>query len=210
MQLEFFFSFRSSYTYLCFHRLKQVLPQLDVDLVCYPVFPPPDGPEPRVSADPRHFAYMLEDFQRHCDAYGLALRLPETKDTDWMPSHAGFYYAAENGKRMEYLKAAFACRFQRNRDLGQDETLRGIAEEIDLDPEALLSAAHDAERHEQVVLGMMHFSKSGMVGVPGFVVEGQKFWGNDRLEWVIRTIYQAQGRAVPELDADLLAPPVRI
>ena len=209
MQLEFFFSFRSTYTFLCFHRLKQVLPRMDVDLICYPVFPPSDGPEPRVSADPRHFAYMLEDFKRHCDAYGLTVQLPDTKDTDWMPSHAAFYYAQEQGKRLEYMEAAFACRFQRNRDLGQDATLHGIAEEIGLDPEALLAAAHDPERHDQVVLSMMHFGKQGMVGVPGFVVDNQKFWGNDRLEWVLRTIDQAQGREVPALDADLLAPLIR-
>ncbi len=153
---------------------------------------------------------MIQDFRRHCEAYGLPLQLPDTKDTDWMPSHAGFYYAQDQGKRMEYLEAGFACRFERNQDLGQDRTLHAIAEEIGLDPKGLLDAAHDPQRHEQVWLGMMHFRKQGMVGVPGFVIEDQKFWGNDRLEWVVRAIHQAQGREVPNLVLDLMAPPGRL
>ena len=207
MQIEYFFSFRSSYSFLSFHRLKRALPALSVELECYPVFPPPDGPEPQVSADPRRFAYMIHDFTRHCEAYGLELQPVASRDTDWMPSHAAFYYAEEAGRRMEYLEAAFACRFQRRLDLGRDDVLGAIAEEIGLAPAPLLSAAHDPERHAQVGRGMKHFFEQGMVGVPGFVVGDQKFWGNDRLEWVIRAIRQARGLEVPDLRADPMAHP---
>lgn len=207
LELEYFFSFRSTYAFLSFHRLKRALPELDVSLTPYAVFPPPEGPEPQVSADPRHFAYMLHDFARHCEAYGLAMKPPLAKDTDWMPSHAAFYFAQEKGKGLAYLEAGYACRFQRQLDLGRDEVLRDIATEVGLDPEALVRAAHSDTQREQVRAGMQRFFDQGMVGVPGFVVGEQRFWGNDRLEWVIRAIFEAQGRTVPDLARDPLAHP---
>ncbi|MFP6664811.1 MAG: DsbA family protein [Deltaproteobacteria bacterium] len=210
MRIEFYFSFRSTYSFLAIHRLERVLPELGVEIDWFPVFPPPGGPEPLITADERRFRYSRADFVRICEAYGLEIQPPHGIDTEWMPSHAAFYYAQEQGKRLEYVKAAFACRFQRGRDLGEDEVLVGIAEEIGLDPVVLLAAAHDAKRHEEVTLGMIHFVEQGFFGVPGFVVGEQKFWGNDRFDWAIREIFQLQGRAVPDLAANPFAPPVEI
>ena len=72
----------------------------------------------------------------------MEARLPDHVDTEWMPSHAAFYYAQEQGKGLEYTKTAFACRFQRDLSLGEDEVLGGIAEEVGLDPLALLAACN--------------------------------------------------------------------
>lgn len=210
MKIEFYFSFRSTYSFLAVYRLERVLPKLGVDIEWFPVFPPPGGPEPLITADERRFRYSRADFFRICEAYGLEARLPDHVDTEWMPSHAAFYYAQEQGKGLEYTKTAFACRFQRDLSLGEDEVLGGIAEEVGLDPLALLAAAHDAKRHEQVTLGMIHFLEQGFFGVPGFVVGEQKFWGNDRFEWAVREIFKTQSRAVPDLAANLFAPPVEI
>ena len=211
MKVDFFFSFRSTYSYLAIHRLKAVLPRLgDVEFEWYPVFPPPGGPEPQITADPRRFEYARADFVRFCDAYGLPLKMPSYKDTDWMPSHAGFLYAREQGRMIEYVDAVFACRWQRDRDVGKDAVLRDVAVEAGLDPDALLAAAHDEARHEQVTLGMIHFVQSGYFGVPAFTVGEQKFWGNDRFDWALREILRQQGKAVPELTEDLLAAAVEI
>ena len=56
---------------------------------------------------------------------------------------------------------------------------------------------------------MARFFEQGMVGVPGFVVGDQKFWGNDHLEWVIRAVQQARGLEVPDLRVDRMAHPAR-
>jgi 2-hydroxychromene-2-carboxylate isomerase len=210
MKMEFYFSFRSIYSFLALHRLERVLPELGVDIEWCPVFPPPGGPEPLITADERRFRYSSADFFRICEAYGLEARLPDHVDTEWMPSHAAFCYASEQGKPLEYAKAAFACRFQRDLNLGEDDVLAGIAEEVGLDRAALLAAAHDEKRHEEVTLGMIHFVEQGFFGVPAFVVGEDKFWGNDRFEWAIREIFKRQGRAVSDLQANPFAAPVAI
>ena len=53
---------------------------------------------------------------------------------------------------------------------------------------------------------MAEAQATGIFGVPTFVLDGELFWGNDRLEWLIRRIDQSRGRAVPDLAARPLAP----
>ncbi len=209
MKVDFFFSFRSSYSYLAVHRLKSVLPKLEgVEFDWYPVFPPPGGPEPQITADPRRLAYARPDFHRFCEAYGLPWATPHSIDTDWMPSHAAFLWAREQGRMQDYVDAIFACRWALSRDPGDDAVLRDVAVEIGLDPDGLVSAAHDEKYHKQVKLGMIHFVESGFFGVPAFRVGEENFWGNDRLDWAIREILKQQGRSVPELGDDPLGPVV--
>lgn len=204
MKVDFFFSFRSSYSYLAVHRLKSLSSSLEgVEFEWYPVFPPPGGPEPQITADPRRLAYARPDFARFLEAYGLPPAAPpHSTDTDWMPSHAGFLWAREQGRMQEYADAIFRCRWALSLDPGDDAVLRDVAVEVGLDPDGLLAAAHDEKYHEQVSLGMIHFVRSGFFGVPAFTVGEEKFWGNDRFEWAIREILRQQGRPVPDLRDD--------
>jgi 2-hydroxychromene-2-carboxylate isomerase len=66
-------------------------------------------------------------------------------------------------------------------------------------------AAHAARFERGEDLGAAP-ALAGIFGVPTFVLDGELFWGNDRLEWLIRRIEQSRGRAVPDLAAQPLAP----
>ncbi len=45
----------------------------------------------------------------------------------------------------------------------------------------------------------LEVSEDGLFGVPTFVYRGETFWGNDRIEWLIRAV--RRGAGVPEDDA---------
>ena len=47
----------------------------------------------------------------------------------------------------------------------------------------------------------------GVFGVPYFVYRERAYWGNDRLEWLLRDVAERLGRAVPDLRPDPLARP---
>jgi 2-hydroxychromene-2-carboxylate isomerase len=42
--------------------------------------------------------------------------------------------------------------------------------------------------------------------VPYFVYRGETFWGNDRIDWLVRAIRRAHGMPVVDLSRDVLAP----
>ena len=200
-----FYSLRSPYSWLAFHRAQLILPGLGASVRNVAVFPPP-GMNPGSTSTPRRLAYTLADAARVAQAYGLTPRWPETLDTEWVRPHGCVYWAAESGRGDAFLAAAFAARFERGQDLGSASVLAAVACEAGLDGDTCVATADDASRHAQVWKGMAEAQQTGIFGVPTFVFEGELFWGNDRLEWLVRRIEQSRGRAVPDLATEPFAP----
>jgi 2-hydroxychromene-2-carboxylate isomerase len=198
-----YYSLRSPYSWLACRRLERVRLGADVRFVA--VFPPP-GMTPASTSSPRRLAYTRDDATRIAAAYGYTVRWPETLDTEWVRPHGCAYWAMEAGRGTEFILAAHAARFERGEDLGAAPALAAIAREVGLDADAGVAAADDPARHAQVWQGMAEAQAAGIFGVPTFVLDGELFWGNDRLEWLIRRIEQSRGRAVPDLAAQPLAP----
>ncbi len=209
-RVEVFFSFRSPYSWMGCHRLERVKERLPgITLEYIPVFPPPGAPEPVISADPRRLNYAFEDVARFATAYGLEIHQPATRDTVWMRPHAAFLAARDAGRAAAFIEEAYRARFQHSCDLADDLVLAGVAEAAGLAPGLVLEAADSPARHDQVKAGLLDFVKLGLFGVPAFVFRGQRFWGNDRLEWLVRAVDQAAGRPVTDLCSDPLGSPLR-
>jgi 2-hydroxychromene-2-carboxylate isomerase len=201
-----FYSFRSPYSWLAFRRVQQVLPSLGVELRPIAVFPPP-GMTPASTSTPRRLQYTMADAARMAAAYGLTMRSPEPLDTEWVRPHACAYWAAEQGRGDAFIAAAHAARFERGADLGASTVQAELAREVGLDADACVAAADDGARHAQVWQGMQEAQATGIFGVPTFVYEGELFWGNDRLEWLLRAVARVRGEVVPDLEADPFAAP---
>jgi 2-hydroxychromene-2-carboxylate isomerase len=206
--VKFYFSFRSPYAWLAFHRLLHTGGEWPVEFRRIPVFPPPNFPNDP-AAVPAKLAYILADAQRVAAAYGLAVRWPQQGDTDWMRPHAAYVYAAQQGCGDAFAMQVYAARFQRGADVGADETLRAVATACGLDAAATLRACDDAAVHARVMEGMIEGLRDGLFGVPFFVHAGETYWGNDRLEWLLRALYERSGRPVPDIRGNLLAAPHR-
>jgi 2-hydroxychromene-2-carboxylate isomerase len=205
--VDLYYSFRSPYSWLAFHRLMRVRSHLPVALKLYPGFPDPAGPEPGVTADSRRLMYLIRDVGRISAAYGLSIHWPPRIDVDWMPPHAGMYFAVARGVGERYVREAFRSRFELGEDLGDNEVLGGIACRCDLDPTDLVAACHNPEFHERVRESLARFREEEVFGVPTFVFEGRVYWGNDRLEWLLRDVFGHLGREVPALDSNLFRSP---
>jgi 2-hydroxychromene-2-carboxylate isomerase len=206
-RVEMYFSFRSPYSWLGFFRFDRAMRGLAVGVDFTPVFPDPKGPEPQVTADQRRLHYLIADVGRITDAYGLSVKWPGKIDTDWVRPHSAAICAGDLGRGREFIGAAFRARFQQGLDLGADETLAHVAKEAGLDPDALLPACEAPEYGEKLRAGFARAEQDRVFGVPFCVFRGQKFWGNDRLEWLIREIHQALGRPVPDLTTDPFVAP---
>ncbi len=205
--VDLYYSFRSPYSWLAFHRLMCIRAHLPIALKLYPGFPDPAGPGPEVTADSRRLMYVIRDVGRISAAYGLSVRWPLRIDVDWMPSHAGMYFAEAHGVGERYVREAFRSRFELGEDLEDNEVLGRIAVRCQLDPADLVAACNSPEFHERVQESRVKFREEEVFGVPTFVFEGRVYWGNDRLEWLLRDVFSHLGREVPALDSNLFRSP---
>ena len=204
--VTFFFSFRSPFAWLAYHRVARAMAGFPVQFERVPVFPPPDFPNDPVAV-PQKLQYVIADAERIATAYGLPVRWPTEVDIDWMPPHAAYVHAAEAGRGDAFALALYAARFSEGREIGSDAAIGAAAAAAELDAAATVRAAHDPAVQQRVLGGMMRALGEGIFGVPYFVYGTQRFWGNDRLDWVVRAVHERLGRPVPDLRASPFARP---
>jgi 2-hydroxychromene-2-carboxylate isomerase len=204
--IRLYFSFRSPYSWLAFVRIGPAIERLPVTLEYLPVFPPPNyANDP--SAVPNKLKYIQHDVARIAEAYGFRPKWPEKMDCDWVRPHAAFLYALDQGKAQAFGRGLFEARFVHGRDVGEDGVMTEVASAHGLDAGALVAAASDPAYQTRVVQGMIKGSQEDSIfGVPYFVYRGERFWGNDRIDWLVRAIRRGHGMPVVDLAPDFLQP----
>jgi 2-hydroxychromene-2-carboxylate isomerase len=199
--IRFYFSFRSPYSWLATYRISKLEAELPVTFELVPVFPPKNF-KSDPAAVPDKVSYIKMDVERITKAYGFKIVWPHPWDTDWIRPHASFLYAEDQGKGMAFSLAVHTARFCEGLDVGDDEVIKKLAAKIDLDPEETLKVADDRKFHKQILQGMKRAGADKIFGVPTFIYDNQIYWGNDRLEWLIRDINRNNGKDIPDLNND--------
>lgn len=74
------------------------------------------------------------------------------------------------------------------RDLADPEVLEEIINEVALDPAKLFAAAETETVQAEYARGAQQAIEAGVFGAPFFVLNGEPFWGQDRLDFVDRAL----------------------
>lgn len=181
--LYFFFSFRSPYCWIAFRELGR-RELSNIDLIYYPIYPP-SGEDFLGAAKS---SYIHEDMSRIALRHGLTYRPPALMDVDWVLPHSMMLAAQLLGRGQEFGEEVFRSRFSLDRDIGSPEILCEIAESVGLDGKTSIGMALDAAIQERIQYGFTEFRKVDGFGVPLIVFNGERFWGQDRLDFVFERI----------------------
>jgi 2-hydroxychromene-2-carboxylate isomerase len=200
-KLVFYFSFRSPYSWLALYRLNLIKEVVPVEIQMIPVFPAKDKGDVVLSNRDK-VKYITKDIVRITTAYGLDIKWPDPFDTDWLIAHTAYIYAEEQGKGLPFCLALYHARFLHGKDIGNEEILRDLAIANGLDAQALIEALGVRKYKKKLLQGMSSAKHAGVFGVPFFVYKDSAYWGNDRLEWLIREINKGSGVEIPDLSID--------
>ena len=72
------------------------------------------------------------------------------------------------------------------------ETVADIAEPLGVDRDALLTAVQDPAIKERLKIETTQALEAGVFGSPFVIIDGEPFWGSDRL-WMIRRWLKSGG-----------------
>jgi len=183
-QVRFYFAYNSPYAFLANTRLAREVAPFNVELEYKPVYSPRSGGGPDL--DSPRFRYIFEDVARFAEAYGLELDPGPFADTG--RACRGLLFAGGTGHGVAYHDAIFRARWLEGKDLGEDEPLTAAAEAAGLDGEALLAALDEPQWTKLLEQQQADAEADGVFGVPFFVYDGKHFWGNDRIEWLLREL----------------------
>lgn len=206
-RVEFFFSYRSPYAWFASRRLPGLLRDLSVRLEYWPVWEPePELLErlegegvvwdfPRPSRAKRR--YIFQDVRRHVRMYRYRFAWPVDRDVRWSLPHVAFLYAQRHGCGLAYHERVYSMRFEEGRNVTRADAVQEALEDAGLDPDLFFAAERDGKFGEDVLACFRRARRAGVAGWPFFTFGRERFWGNDRIEWLVATIRDARGLRAP-------------
>ena len=89
---------------------------------------------------------------------------------------------------MAFSRALFRAEFRDNDDISDVAVIRRVAEECELDADAVVAAATDEAALTQVRRNSLELIERGGFGTPSMFADDTLFFGNDRIalvEWTL-------------------------
>ena len=84
--------------------------------------------------------------------------------------------------------AVLAALWTEDRNPGDPATLKAIVAGCGLDADTVMAAGEAAGIAEKREAYTKHAIEQGVFGAPSFVIDGEIFWGQDRLDFVERKL----------------------
>jgi 2-hydroxychromene-2-carboxylate isomerase len=145
--------------------------------------PPSQRPQPRQD-------YRFVELERWSRERGLPLvKQPAHFPAPDQLSCAAVYAAEElGGDPLKLAHAILKACWAEERDVSDPATLRAIAEETGHDGAALIERAESQPMAQKVEQITREAIDRGVFGSPWYIVDGEPFWGQDRLDMVERKL----------------------
>jgi 2-hydroxychromene-2-carboxylate isomerase len=180
----FYFDFNSPYAYLAAHRVDRLLgPDVRWQPIAFAFLLRATGRTPWSLTDARPAG--MRECEERAARYGLAeLRWPPGWPVEshvLAPLRAALV-AEEHGRLREFSLAAFAENFVRGTGVREDGALERAAQTAGVDPAAIREGIERPEIKERLREATDGALAAGVQGVPTVLVDGEPFWGDDRLE----------------------------
>jgi 2-hydroxychromene-2-carboxylate isomerase len=192
--VDYYLSLNSPWAYLASRRFEAIAAKYKADVTIWPVdfgsvFAVSGGfPLPKRS--PQRQAYRMMELKRWRDHLGIKLTLePKFFPHDEVPVAKCVIALREQGRMADAIKlahAVLAAVWTEERNPADPATLKAILGECGLDADAVLKAGEGMAAKREAYT--KHAIDQSVFGAPFFVIDGERFWGQDRLEFVERKL----------------------
>ena len=186
-QIDFWFDFASTYSYLSALRIEPLAAARGVTVrwrpfLLGPVFTAMGWNDSPFNIYPSKGRYMWRDMERLCRLYGLPLKKPSRFPRNGIRPARVICAHADAPWVPDFARAVFSAGFAQDLDIGERGVVAGLLQDLGLDAEALIAAAESPEGKDLLRRQSDEAFKLDIFGAPSFIVDGELFWGNDRLE----------------------------
>ena len=187
--VEFYFDLSSSYSYVALAAIERLAAETGCQVDWKPIalgaiFKARNHAPPHPD-DPKH-AYIWRDVERCAAEAGLSYKWPDPFPFNSIPVARVFYAVAADDpvKAKDWALAVFNASFGEGRNCSDPEVIAAIATHLGLDVDALLQATQEDSVKQVLKDATDEAGRRGVFGAPTFFVDGEMFWGADRLDRV--------------------------
>jgi len=189
--VECFFDCSSPWSYMGFSNLLTLAARLGLDVIWRPVvagfiFEQVNRDvytQRRLSSPPLKSAYELKEMQDWADAAGLVIRVPPQcgHPINAVSCMRACIALEPTGKLIPFAFAAYEALWRDGRNIGEREVLADICRSIGVVPDHLFAAIADDTIKQALKRNNDELVRREGFGVPTFYVEGEMFFGNNRM-----------------------------
>ena len=84
--------------------------------------------------------------------------------------------------------ALFPAAWVEGLDVNEESVVRHAASQAGLDPDSFVARALQGETRRRLDASLVAFERDRCPGVPTWVLNGERFWGKDRVEWLVERV----------------------
>jgi 2-hydroxychromene-2-carboxylate isomerase len=189
VEVKLYFAYTSPYSYLAWapaHALEQSH-QVRVRYIPYGVnIRRTYGNLDDTDADRRKVRYLYLDARRIARERGLVI-LPPKRIFSCRQAFYGGLFAQRHGRFDDYSDRVFERFWHRDLEVEDPVAIGAVLADAGLEPAEFKHYA-EADARRDLDACFAEAGRDQIFGVPTFVVAGEPFWGEDRIEWVIRRL----------------------
>ncbi len=186
---EFWYEFGSTYSYLTVSRIEDLAHAAGVTVswrpfLLGPIFEKQGWDDSPFNVYPAKGRYMWRDMERLCVKYGVPFARPSRfPRSGLLAARVACLASAESEPWLpDFVGAVFRANFAEDREIGDTAEVRSILDELGQPGAELVERAQTPENKQRLRDHTQRAVELGIFGAPSFIVGGELFWGNDRLE----------------------------
>jgi 2-hydroxychromene-2-carboxylate isomerase len=187
--VDFYFDFSSPYGYFASQKIDAIASKHGRDVKWRPfllgvAFKTTGGtPLPSI---PVKGPYHLRDMQRTAKYLGVTFRHPSVFPIASVSACRAFYWmnAKDPRRAKELAKALYGAYFRENVDISSADNVVSVAAESGLNADEVRAGIGDQATKDLTKSEVDKAVAVGAFGSPYIVIDGEPFWGSDRLEQI--------------------------
>jgi 2-hydroxychromene-2-carboxylate isomerase len=195
--IEFFFNFSSPYGYFASFKADDLVQGTGRRMLFKPVMIgvafQATGNLP-LAEQPIKGDYCRHDWERMGRLMEVPWVLPDPFPIATLAAARAFYWLDDHdpGLAKRFARAVFDAYFGEGRDVSAVEAVAEVAAPLGVEADALIDAVQAPPAKQRLRHETDDAIARGVIGSPYFMVDGEGFWGSDRL-WMIRRWIKSGG-----------------
>jgi 2-hydroxychromene-2-carboxylate isomerase len=190
--IDFYFDFSSPYSFLASEQIEPLAARHGRAVVYRPILLgvvfKASGSAPLTEQYGPKARYSVHDFERSARYAGIRYRHPSkfpigavgaSRAVLWLQQH-------QPDRANPFVHAVFRAFFQDDRDISDAAVVAQIAQALGIDGQKLMEGAQEPAIKDELRRRVEEAVAFGVFGAPTIVVDGEVFWGNDRLPQIER------------------------
>jgi 2-hydroxychromene-2-carboxylate isomerase len=201
--LDFWFDFGSTYSYPAAMRIGALADNAGVEVrfrpfLLGPIFKAQGWTTSPFNLFPAKGRHMWRDLERLCAELALPFRRPDPFPQNSLLAARVALAGFDQGWGEDFCRAVFRAQFGEGRPIDDAGVIGDLLAGLQVDPLPALAAAQSDAIKARLRAQTEEAQRLGLFGAPSFTtIDGELFWGNDRLEQALKWALASGNSTVP-------------